>query len=348
MAAQLISGVRAAIWDGTNLIVDEVSLLPPGPKEVTVRVLASGICHSDLDVIDGRSPIPAPVVLGHEAAGVVERIGDSVDSVDVDDEVMISSMTPCGDCPSCRADRPSRCPEAYGRPSFPFRWRGSEVRSYANVSSFASHVTVRASQVISTTGIPPASSALVGCAVSTGWGAVTNVAQVVAGEMVVVIGIGGIGVNAVAAARLAGAARIVAVDIDPCKERVARFFGADEFVTDVSRIARADVVIECSGAPAAISVASTLAPTVALVGIPPADYELRVNARSLVLGHRLLGSLNGDVVPTRDLPTIIELVRTGAVDVAAQVSRVWRLDEIHHAIAAVRNGEVVRATLDTR
>lgn len=183
---------------------------------------------------------------------------------------------------------------------------------------------------------------------STGWGAVTNVAQVVAGEIVVVIGIGGIGVNAVAAARLAGAERIVAVDIDPCKERVARFFGADEFVTDVSTIARADVIIECSGAPAAISAASALAPTVALVGIPPADYELRVNARSLVLGHRLLGSLNGDIVPTRDLPTIIELVRTGALDVAAQVSRVWPLDEIHQAIAAVRNGEVVRATLDTR
>jgi S-(hydroxymethyl)glutathione dehydrogenase/alcohol dehydrogenase len=315
---------------------------------VTVRVLASGICHSDLDVIDGRSPIPAPVILGHEAAGVVERIGDGVDSVDVGDEVMISSMTPCGDCPWCRADRPSRCPQAYGRPSFPFRWRGTEVRSYANVSSFATHVTVRAAQVISTTGIPPASSALIGCAVSTGWGAVTNVAQVAAGETVVVIGIGGIGVNAIAAARLAGASRIIAVDIDPRKEQVARFFGADDFVTDISTIGRADVVVECSGAPAAISGAAALAPTVALVGIPPSDYELRVNARSLVLGHRLLGSLNGDVVPARDLPRIVELIRSGALDVAAQVSLVWRLDEIHDAIAAVRAGDVIRATLDMR
>ena len=168
MAAQLICGVRAAISDGTNVIVDEVSLLPPDPGEVTVRVLASRICHSDLDVIDGRSPIPAPVVLGHEAAGVVERIGDNVDSVDVGDEAMISSLTPCGDCPSCRAGRPSRCPEAYGRSSFPFRWRGTVVRSYANVSSFASHVTVRASQLIGAAGIPATHSSLVGCAVSTG------------------------------------------------------------------------------------------------------------------------------------------------------------------------------------
>ena len=360
MTAPLISGVRAAIWDGTKLIVDEVSLLPPSAGEVTVRVLASGICHSDLNVIDGRAPLPAPVVLGHEAAGVVERIGADVDSVAVGDEVMISSMTPCGACPSCRADRPSRCRAAYGRPSFPFRWRGSHVRSYANVSSFATHVTVRAAQLFSTTGIPPASGALIGCAVSTGWGAVTNVAQVAAGEIVVVIGIGGIGVNAIAAARAAGAARIVAVDIDPRKERIARHFGADEFVTDISTIAgadstadvmagiRADVVIECSGAPAAISAASDLAPTVALVGIPPADYELSVNARSLVLGRRLLGSLNGDIVPARDVPAIVDLARSGALDLAAQVTGVWSLDRIEDAIAAIRSGDVVRATLDMR
>ena len=287
MTAPLISGVRAAIWDGTKLIVDEVSLLPPSAGEVTVRVLASGICHSDLNVIDGRAPLPAPVVLGHEAAGVVERIGGDVDSVAVGDEVMISSMTPCGECPSCRAHRPSRCRAAYGRPSFPFRWRGSHVRSYANVSSFATHVTVRAAQLFSTTGIPPASGALIGCAVSTGWGAVTNVAQVAAGEIVVVIGIGGIGVNAVAAARAAGAARIVAVDIDPRKERIARHFGADEFVTDISTIAgadsTADVVIECSGAPAAISAASALADGGA--GRHPPG-RLRVERQRALIGAR--------------------------------------------------------------
>lgn len=348
MTTQLIPGVRAAVWDGTNLVVDEVSLVAPAAGEATVRVLASGICHSDLNAIDGRSPVSTPVVLGHEAAGVVERIGPGVESVMPGDEVMISSMTPCGACPSCRANRPSRCRAAYGKASFPFRWRGSEVRSYANVSSFASHVTVRASQLFSTTGVPAVSGALIGCAVSTGWGAATKVAQVVAGEVVVVIGIGGIGVNAIAAARAAGAGRIVAVDIDARKERIARHFGADEFVSDVTTIAGADVVIECSGAPSAIAAASTLAPTVALVGIPPADYELPVNARSLVLGRRLLGSLNGDMVPTQDLPRIIDLVRTGALDVAAQVSGTWPLDEIHHAIAAVRAGEVVRATLDMR
>lgn len=352
MTAPLIEGVRAAVWDGSELILDEVSLRPPAAGEVTVRVLASGICRSDLDVIDGLSALPAPVVLGHEAAGVVDRVGDAVDGIEVGDEVMISSMTPCGACPSCRAGRPSRCPATYGRPSFPFRWRGQDVRAYANVSSFASHVTIRASQAVKAPGLAPATSALVGCAVSTGWGAVHNVARVAAGETVLVIGVGGIGVNAIAAARASGAGRIVAVDIDPRKEAAARYFGADGFATAVSTVADADpdvdVVIECSGAPAAISAAVTLAPTVALVGIPPADLQLTLDARPLVLGRRLLGSLNGDIVPERDLPTILDQVRAGTLDVAAQVGGVWPVERIHDAIAAVRAGDVVRATLDMR
>jgi S-(hydroxymethyl)glutathione dehydrogenase / alcohol dehydrogenase len=233
MTARLIEGVRAAVWDGTELVVDEVSLRPPGPGEVTVRVLASGICHSDLNVMDGLSPMSAPVVLGHEAAGVVDRVG-------------------------------------------------------------------------------------------------------------------GIGVNAIAAARATGAGRIVAVDIDPRKEAAARHFGADGFVRDASTVADADVVIECSGASAAMSAVVSLAPTVALVGIPPAGLQLGVDARSLVLGRRLLGSLNGDIVPERDLPTILGQIRTGTLDVAAQVGGMWPLERIHDAIAAVRAGDVIRATLDLR
>ena len=343
-----IEGVRAAVWDGAELIVDDVELRAPGPAEVTVRLLASGICHSDLNVIDGSSPVPPPVVLGHEGAGVVERLGERVEGFAVGDEVMVSTMTPCGECPACRAGRPSRCPSTYGAPTHRMRWRGQDVRTYANCSSFATHTTVRASQLIPTAGIPATAAALVGCAVSTGWGAVHRVAQVAPGETVVVFGVGGIGVNAIAAARRAGAARVTAIDIDPAKEAAARRFGADEFLTDAARLERADVAIECSGAPAAIDAAVRIAPTVALVGIPPASAQLTVNARALVLGRRLLGSLNGDVDPARDLPTIIGSIRDGSLDVAAQVSATWPLDRIDGAIAAVRGGEVVRAVLDLR
>ena len=324
--AELIDGVRAAVWDGDQLVVDDVSLQAPGAGEVTVRLLASGICHSDLNVIDGRSPVPVPVVLGHEGAGVVDRLGAGVEGIAVGDEVMVSTMTPCGACPSCRAGRPSRCPATYASPAYRIRWRDQAVRTYANCSSFATHTTVRAAQLLPTAGVPPAEAALVGCAVSTGWGVVHNVAQVVPGETVVVIGVGGIGVNAIAAARAAGAARVVAVDIDPSKEAAAVRFGADEFLTDAAGLDRADVAIECSGAPAAIDAALRLAPTVALVGIPPDDAEVRVNARSLALGRRLLGSLNGDVDPARDLPDdprrdprrLARRRRPGHTDVAAR------------------------------
>ena len=345
---ELIEGVRAAVWDGRALTVEDVALEAPGAGEVTVRLLASGICHSDLNVIDGSSAVPPPVVLGHEGAGIVDRLGDGVRDVAVGNEVMVSTMTPCGTCPSCRAGRPSRCPATYGSPSYRFRWRDQPVRTYANCSSFATHTTVRASQLVPVAGLPTAAAALIGCAVSTGWGAVRNVAQVVAGETVVVIGVGGIGVNAIAAARAAGAARIVAVDIDASKEAAALRFGADEFVVDVALVDRSDVAIECSGAPAAIDAALRLASTVALVGIPPVDAEVRINARSLVLGRRVLGSLNGDVDPACDLPTIVAAIRGGSLDVAAQVTRTWPLDAIHDAIAAVRGGEVIRAVLDLR
>ncbi len=346
--AELIEGVHAAVWDGDELIVDDVSLRAPGAGEVIVRLLASGICHSDLHVIDGTSPVPPPVVLGHEGAGIVDRLGDDVEEFAVGDEVMVSTMTPCGECPSCRAGRPSRCPATYSSPSHPFVWRGRAVRAYANCSSFATHTTVRATQLVATSGVPSPAAALVGCAVSTGWGVVNRVAQVVPGETVAVIGVGGIGVNALAAARAAGAARVVAVDIDPAKEAAALQFGATEFLTNIAGVGPVDVAIECSGAPAAIDAAVRLAPTVAFVGIPPGDTEVRVNARSLVLGRRLLGSLNGDVDPARDLPRIVASIRDGSLDVAAQVTRTWPLDEIHDAISAVRRGEVVRAVLDLR
>lgn len=345
---EMVEGVRAAVWDGDRLVVDDVALVAPGPGEVTVRVLASGICHSDLNVLDGTSPVPAPVVLGHEAAGVVERVGEGVAGWAAGDPVMVSTMTPCGACPSCLAGRPSRCPATYATPRHRFRWRGQEVRTYANCSSFATHVTVLASQLVATFELPAAGAALIGCAVSTGWGAVHKVAQVVPGERVVVLGVGGIGVNAIAAARAAGAASVVAVDVDAAKGQAARRFGADEFVTDAATVGRADVVVECSGAPSAIAAAIELAPTVALVGIPPAGAELRTNARSLVLGRRLLGSLNGDVDPQLDLPLIVDAARSGDVDLAGQVSATWPLDHVHDAIAAVRAGQVIRAVLDLR
>ncbi len=355
---------RGVVWDGEHLFVtDELEVRDPGPGEASVAVLASGICHSDLNVIDGTSPVPVPVVLGHEAAGTVAAVGDGVDSVRVGDPVVVGSMTPCHACRTCAAGRFSDCPEAFGRGATPFTWRGHPVRSYANVSSFSGRITVRASQLVLSEGLTARASALVGCAVSTGYGVVRNVAGVRAGDAVVVMGVGGIGVNALQTARLQQAARIVAVDVDPSKADVARRFGATEFVAvppeagvaAVVELAlaaaggRVDAVIECSGAPGAIGAAIRLpgpGGVTALVGIPPAGTLASFDVQPLLRGRRILGSLNGAIDPDRDLPDIVAHARAGRLELDAQVSRVWPLAEIHAAIAAVRAGDVVRAVLD--
>jgi S-(hydroxymethyl)glutathione dehydrogenase/alcohol dehydrogenase len=317
---------------------------------VTVRVLASGICHSDLNVLDGTVPVPAPVVLGHEGAGTVERVGPGITEWSVGDAVLLGGLTPCGTCRPCRTGHPSACPDAFGRGATPFTWRGRPVRSYANVSSFSSVVTVGASQLTSTAGIAATSACVIGCAVTTGYGVAKNAAGITAGDRVAVIGIGGIGANVLQTARLLGAARITAIDVDPGKEVAARLFGADSFeLAGADAGGPFDVVVECSGAPAAIDAALALTAaggTTALVGLPPVGHRASFDVGRLMRGRRIVGSLAGDVLPERDTPAIVAHVRAGELDVEGLVSRVWPLAQIGDAIAAMRAGEVVRAVLD--
>ena len=355
---------RAAVFDGDRLtVVDDIDVRDPGPGEVRVHVLASGICHSDLNVLDGTAPVPPPVVLGHEAAGVVYAVGDGVDGLAVGDDVIIASAVACGRCRACRAGQPGECVDAFAASAPPFVWRGEPVRAYANVASFAGSTVVRAEQIVASAGLPPAEAALVGCAVSTGYGVVANVARVQAGDVVVVFGVGGIGVNVLQTARLLGCARVVAVDVNPDKADAAGHFGADEFVV-APRVATAeelvalargaagapvDAAIECSGARVAIDAAVEVVGrggVTALVGIPPPGARASFDVNALLRNRRIVGSLNGTVDVHRDFPVIVEHVRHGALDLAAQVSAVWPLAGIDDAIAAVRDGRVVRAVLD--
>jgi S-(hydroxymethyl)glutathione dehydrogenase / alcohol dehydrogenase len=352
-----------AVWDGADLVVtDELEVREPGPGEVSLRVLASGICHSDLNVLDGHHPVSLPVVLGHEAAGVVDRVGDGVTSVGPGDPVVVGSTVPCGTCRVCVAGRSSECPAAFRAGPPPFRWRGQPVRAFANTSSWAGTITVRASQVVPAAGIPATSAALIGCAVSTGYGVVRNVAQVRPGDAVVVFGVGGIGVNVIQTARLAGAARVLAVDVNPDKAEVAARFGAhDTLIAATSdtgdvladRIRTqvglpVDVAVECSGAPAALDAAiacTAWGGTTALVGIPRAGTRTSFAVDDLLCNRRIVGSLNGSVDLQRDFSAIIAHVHKGDLEVDAQVSRVWPLRDIAEALAAVRAGSVVRAVL---
>ena len=347
----MIEGVRAAVFDGRRLlVVDDLEVPEPGIGEVTVQVLASGVCHSDLNVLDRTVPVPPPVVLGHEAAGVIDRIGPGVSAWAPGDEVLVTGLTPCGVCSPCRKGHPTACVEAFGRGETPFRWHGEPVRSYAQVSSFSSRITVAADRLTWVTGIPPAKACVIGCAVTTGYGATKNAAGVVAGDRVAVTGIGGVGVNALQTARLLGAAEIVAIDVDPGKEKAARLFGAHRFVlAGEAGIGTFDAVIECSGAPAAIDAAIEMTSpggTTALVGLPPVRHRATFDVGNLMRGRRIVGSLAGDIVPGRDIREIVEHIRAGRLDLDNVVSRVWPLAELGGAFDALRAGKVIRPVLD--
>jgi len=352
-----------AVWDGADLFVtDELEVREPGPGEVLLRVLASGICHSDLNVLDGQNPVSLPVVLGHEAAGVVDRVGEGVTSVGPGDAVVVGSTVPCGTCRFCSTGRGSECRDAFAAGPPPFRWQGSPVRAFANTSSWAATTTVRASQLVHAPGIPAISAALIGCAVSTGYGVVRNVTRVRPGDAVVVFGVGGIGVNVLQTARLSGATRILAVDVNPAKAEVAAIFGAHDVLIAKSsdrgvvlaelirtRIGvPVDVAVECSGAPVAIDAAvacTAWGGTTALVGIPRAGTRASFAIDDLLRNRRIVGSLNGSVDLQRDFSAIVNHVHNGELEVDAQVSRVWHLRDIGEALAAVRAGSVVRAVL---
>jgi S-(hydroxymethyl)glutathione dehydrogenase/alcohol dehydrogenase len=224
------------------------------------------------------------------------------------------------------------------------------VRTYANVSSFSQRTTVSADQLVATAGLAPTEACLIGCALATGFGVVNNVAGVSAGDRVAVFGIGGIGAAVVQSARLAGAG-VTAVDVNTDREAMARRLGASAFTTPGQLVDTFDAVFECSGSPAAIAAAidrTAAGGTTALVGLPPTGYRASFDVGSLMRGQRIVGSLSGDIVPSRDLPLIAEHLRAGRLDAAGLVSRVWPLEEINDAISAVRQGQVIRAVLDLR
>lgn len=353
--------MRGAVWTGDRLVVtDDLSVRPPGPGEVRMRVLASGICHSDLARMrpsPERSGARTPIVLGHEAAGTVAELGPGVGGLTVGEPVMVCSQTPCGICRECRREAPANCAQTWGfDPAQPFAWRGEPVFSYANISSFAEEIVVRHDQLFPTGDLPSGEAALIGCAVATGWGAVHHLAQVGNGDHVAVLGAGGIGVNAIRAARLHGAERVIAIDSNGRKAAAARQAGADRFLladhpalrSALAAEAPVDAVIECSGAAAAITLSFDLVKRggrVVLVGLPGPGARLDIDLGRVMLGCSILSTYQGGTAPA-DFPGLIDLVRRRQIDVASQITQMWPLGEIEAAIAALRAGTVTRAVLD--
>jgi len=354
--------MRGLVWDGTRLqLTDALAVREPGAGEVKVRVLRSGICHSDLNMIESGL-VRTPIVLGHEAAGEVMALGPGVDTFAVGDRVMVGTQTPCGTCRECKRGTPANCDVTWGMVApQPFTWKGEATYSFSNVSSFAGEIVVKTGQLFRTGDLPPEQAALIGCAVSTGYAAARNLGRVGAGDRVAVIGVGGIGINAIAAAALAGA-EVLAVDLNPAKEQAARDAGASAFLPatremDADALAAAmqnafapiDVAIECSGARVAAeaSIAGTKrGGRVVLIGQSGAGVRASFDLNGVTMGKEIVATLNGGARPAEDYPALIALAQERRIDLAAQVTKVWPLAEFEDAIAALHAGAVTRAVLD--
>ncbi|CAL9464042.1 Putative alcohol dehydrogenase D [Streptomyces sp. enrichment culture] len=352
--------MRGVVFDGREVrVVDDLEVRDPGPGEVLVAVAAAGLCHSDLSVVDGTIPFPRPVVLGHEGAGVVEAVGAGVAHVAPGDHVALSTLANCGACADCDRGRPTMCRKAIGMPGRPFSRAGKPIHQFASNSAFAERTVVRAVQAVRIPeDVPLTSAALIGCGVLTGVGAVLNRARVGHGETVVVIGTGGIGLNVLQGARLAGARTVVAVDANPAKEAAARLFGATHFVDASAGGAEAavrevlptgaDHAFECVGDVGLIRQAVDLLDRhgqAVLLGVPPATAEASFRVSSMYLDKTIMGCRYGSSRPQRDIALYADLYRQGRLLLDELVSAAYPVEDFAKAADDARHGRVARAVL---
>ncbi|MFE7129972.1 alcohol dehydrogenase catalytic domain-containing protein [Streptomyces sp. NPDC057638] len=356
--------MRGVVFDGRGAdLVDDLEVRDPGPGEVLVEIAAAGLCHSDLAVVGGTIPFPVPVVLGHEGAGVVAAVGAGVGHLAAGDRVVLSTLASCGACPECGTGRPTLCRAAIGRPGRPFTRRGAPLYQFAATSVFAERTVVKAVQAVP---VPPelplTSAALIGCAVLTGVGAVLNRARVGRGESVVVIGAGGIGLNVIQGARLAGAAPIVAVDTEPGKEPLARRFGATHFLGSLDGDGDgdgvrgvlptgADHVFECVGRAELVREAVGLldrAGQLVLLGMVRPEAEASFPPFALFLDQAILGCRYGSARPQRDIPLYAGLYGRGELLLDELVTRVRPVEEFGALVAEAEQGRLARGVLTFR
>lgn len=342
------------------LVVAELDLAPPGDTEILVRIEASGLCHSDLSVVDGNRVRPIPMLLGHEAAGVVEAVGSGVSDLSVGRRVVMTFLPRCGECAGCATDGLAPCvpgSAANGAGTLlsgdvRLTRDGDRVRHHLGVSAFATHAVVdRRSVVPVDDDVPPVVASLLGCAVLTGGGAVLNAGKPLAGQTVAVVGAGGVGMAAILTALAHDDVRVVAVDRLPEKLNRARELGAHAAVTpdDVGDL-KAEVVIEAVGHPSALETAvAVTAPggRTITVGLPHPDARISLSPLALVAeGRTLIGSYLGSAVPARDIPKFVDMWRSGRLPVEQLVSSTITLDEINEGMDQLADGNAVRQIIE--
>jgi len=351
------------------ITVEEVELDPPGPGEVLVQVKAAGLCHSDLSVIAGDVPLPMPLVPGHEAAGIVEALGAGVTDLEVGDHVAMVFVASCGTCGFCREARPALCENGrrsnltgtllYGSKRL-HDHGGADVHHNMGVSCFAERCVVsRGSLVKIDKELGFEEAALFGCAVVTGVGSVINTAKVTAGASVAIVGLGGVGLNILLAAKLAGARRIVAIDVNGDKLALARQLGATDtydardkdLVRTIHRATNrgVDFAFETAGLADSLDLAYKITRcggTTTTTSLPHRDVNWTIPTAHAVLEERTVkGSFMGSAVPSRDIPRYIELYRQGKLPVDRLMSNRLTLDQLNEGFDRLADGAVVRQIL---
>ncbi|WET77422.1 S-(hydroxymethyl)mycothiol dehydrogenase [Amycolatopsis sp. QT-25] len=355
--------VRGVIARSRNAPVEltDIVIPDPGPGEVVVSIAACGVCHTDLTYRDGGINDEFPFLLGHEAAGTVESVGDGVESVRPGDFVVLNWRAVCGRCRACKRGRPQYCFDTFNAAQKMTLTDGTELTPALGIGAFADKTLVHAGQCTKVDPVAdPAVAGLLGCGVMAGLGAAVNTGAVGRGDSVAVIGCGGVGDAAVAGARLAGAGTIVAVDRDERKLGWARELGATHTVnaSDTDTVAAireltggfgADVVIDAVGRPEtwkAAFYARDLAGTVVLVGVPTPDMRLEMPLIDFFSrGGALKSSWYGDCLPERDFPMLIDLYLQGRLPLERFVTERIPLDGVEKAFGAMHAGEVLRSVV---
>jgi S-(hydroxymethyl)glutathione dehydrogenase / alcohol dehydrogenase len=334
---------------GQPLRIEEITLDAPRSGEVKVRLAAAAVCHSDLHLMGGDWAGALPMVAGHECAGVVEETGDNVTMVNAGDRVVVSLLRSCGRCESCSSGASHICSGAFAldRESRLRTANGDAVAQGINVGAFAESVVVDQSQCVRIPDAMPFDrAALLGCGVITGTGAVLNTANVRVGESVVVIGCGGVGLNIIQGAVLAGANPIVALDRVESKLEVAQTFGATRTTMDPKSIRNVDYVFVAVGNPNAVVDALRMirrGGAVVVVGMPGVRDTAPVRIFDIVWSEqRLIGSRMGSTRLHTDVPRLVDLYLRGRLKLDELITARYTLDQINEAIAGVQSGEAVR------
>jgi len=364
--------MKAAVHTGLDIplqVRDDITVAEPGPGEVAIDVVASGVCHSDLSVLNGTIPMPTPIVLGHEGAGIVTAIGEGVTRVAVGDHVVLSFVPHCGECYTCKRGQGYLCEKA-GMQALGGLLDGTTrltlddapLHQMACLGTFGAQAVVpEISTVKIPDDVPLDIAALIGCGVLTGVGAALNTASIQPGDTVAVIGCGGVGLNVIQGARIAGAGKIIAIDMFDAKLEMAKQFGATDTVNAGEQDAGgavmtinggrgADTAFEVIGLKPTIEAAINMVRPggeAILVGVPRLDVMLELNAAFtfLYLNKTVKGCWYGSVNVSEDVPKLLDLWRKGELKLEELISQEIAIEQVNEAFEAMQKGEVARSVI---